>query len=88
MAKGARFKLNHAGVGEMLKSSETREKLNGPAQAALGRMQGTVPRETGALAGSLEVWDETTDRAVKRVGSRLGYALAVEARTGFMSRSA
>jgi len=80
-------KLNRAGMAELLKSSGVRSSLDAPAAAAAAKMRGGAPRNTGALAASVTVWDDTTDRAVKRVGSRLDYALVVEARTGFMARS-
>lgn len=82
-----RVKLNRRGMAQLLKSSGARAALEAPAQATRGKMAAGAPRDTGALAASIEVWDDTTDRAVKRVGSRLPYAIVVESRTGFMARS-
>jgi hypothetical protein len=81
-------KLNSRGMAELLKSPGARASLEAPARAVLARMQSTAPRATGELAGSLEIWDDTTDRAVKRIGSRTAaHAIIVEANTGFMARS-
>lgn len=80
-------KLNRAGMAALLKSAGVRASLEAPAQAAAAKQRATAPRDTGALAASVKVWDDTTDRAVKRVGPTVDYALVVEARTGFMARS-
>ena len=82
-----RVKLNSRGMAALLKSNEVRATLEAPAAAVRAKMAGNAPRDTGALAASVEVWDDTTDRAVKRIGSRLPYAMVVESRTGFMARS-
>lgn len=86
MATG-NVKLNHSGVAALLKSAAIRAVLEAPARAALARMQASAPVKSGAYRGSLRIWDDTTDRAVKRVGSDLDYAAAVEANTGNMARS-
>jgi hypothetical protein len=64
-----------------------RGALHPVADRVAAAMRAGAPRETGALAESVTVWDDTTDRAAVRVGSRLHYAAAIEAGTGFMSRA-
>lgn len=82
-----RFKLNSGGMEALLKSGDVRSQLDGPASAVASAMRSSAPRDTGALADSIEVVDDTTDRAVKRIVANAPYALVVEAKTGFMTRS-
>lgn len=82
-----RFKLNSGGMAALLKSGEVRAQLDGPAASVAAAMRSGAPRDTGALAASITVVDDTTDRAVKRVVANVPYAIVVESRTGFMARS-
>lgn len=82
-----RLKLNSSGMEALLKSAEVRAQLGGPAEAVASAARANAPRKTGALADSIEVVDDTTDRAVKRVVASAPYALVVESETGFLSRS-
>lgn len=82
-----RFIFKGSGVKEILNSDATRALLEGPAEAAAARMRANAPVESGALAASIHVEDDTTDRAVKRVVADVPYAMVVEADTGFASRS-
>jgi phage gpG-like protein len=87
MASGIKVTLNHSGMGALLRSAEVRNGLDPYAQAVKAAQESAVPVESGALRDSITVTDDTTDRAVKRIGSNLPYAAKVEADTGFMSRS-
>lgn len=84
----ARFIFKGSGVDAILNSSETRAMLDGPASQIAAVMRANAPVATGALAASITVEDDTTDRAVKRVVANVPYAMVVEANTGFASRSA
>lgn len=83
----AKFIFKGSGVEEILNSSATRALLDSPAEAVAARMRANAPVATGALAASIHVEDDTTDRAVKRVMADVPYAMVVEADTGFASRS-
>lgn len=83
----AGFKLNSGGMSELLKSAGVRANLDGPAQAVAAAMRSNAPVATGALVASIEVVDDTTDRAVKRVVVSVPYVHVVEANTGFMARA-
>lgn len=88
MASKLGLKLKSAGIAEILVSAGVRAALEEPAAKVLSRMKSGAPVDSGKLRDSLEIWDDTTDRAVKRVGSRsLPYAAKIEADTGFVSRS-
>lgn len=83
----AKFIFKGSGVEEILNSRATRALLESPAEAVAARMRSNAPVLSGTLAGSIEVIDDTTDRAVKRVVADVPYAMVVEADTGFASRS-
>lgn len=82
-----RLKLKSSGMAELLKSGEVRAMLEGPAEAVASAARSNAPRLTGELADSIEVVDDTTDRAVKRVVATAPHGLVVESQTGFLSRS-
>lgn len=82
-----RLKLKSSGMAELLKSSEVRAALEGPAESVASAARSNAPYLTGQLADSIEVVDDTTDRAVKRVVATAPYALIVESQTGFLARS-
>lgn len=81
------IKLNRRGMAAMLKSAGVRATLERPAEKALAKMRAGAPVASGEYKASLHIWDDTTDRAVKRVGSDVAYAMVVEANTGNMARS-
>jgi len=83
----ARFIFKGSGVEEILNSRATRALLESPAEAVAARMRANAPVATGALAASITIEDDSTDRAVKRVVADVPYAMVVEADTGFASRA-
>lgn len=83
-----RVKMNSAGIKELLNSPGVRAELTKHAGAVLSEAQANAPvGETGDYMASLHIKQDTTDRAVVRVGSDVAYARVVEARTGNLSRA-
>lgn len=82
-----RFTLKSQGIGELLTSPDTRSALGPVAEDIASAMRANAPVETGTLAASVRIEDDTTDRAVKRVVAGTPYAMVVEANTGFASRA-
>ena len=82
-----KVQLDKAGMGELLKSSEVRALLKGPAEKALSRAKSGAPVATGAYRDSIHIESDTTDRAVERVVSDSPYAMLVESKTGNIARS-
>jgi hypothetical protein len=82
-----RVKLDSAGVVALLRDPGVRADLQTRGQRVLAAQQASCPRESGALAASLQVRIKVTDRIVVQVGSGLDYALSVTSVTGFMQRS-
>lgn len=83
-----RVTLNRRGIREVLRSEGVRKALRGASAGVLAEAQATAPVETGAYRDGLTTWDDTTDRAVVRVGSTVPYAAVVEASTGNLVRAA
>lgn len=86
MPKGG-FKLNSAGVGELLKSAEVRAQCTKAAEGVLGRAKGNAPVDSGAYRDSIHIEQDTTDRAAVRVVADVPYATIVESKTGNLARS-
>lgn len=82
-----RFKLNSAGMRELLRSVGIRGELRRHAEATAAAARANAPRETGAYAASIHVESDTTDRAVERVVADVDHAMIVEAETGNLARS-
>lgn len=76
-----RFRLNHAGMAEMLKSGEMAAEMHNRAESVASAARSAAPVDSGAYRGSIRVEDATTDRAVGRVIADVDYALVVEAKT-------
>lgn len=75
---GVRELLNDGGLGEHLESLGRRVEAAAKANA---------PVQTGQYRESISVWLDHTDRVVCRIGAGVDYAVAVEAKTGNLSRS-
>jgi hypothetical protein len=84
---GTGFRLNSASMAALLKSDEVRAMLTEKAQPVLAAAQSTAPVRSGEYRGGLEIQQATTDRAVVRVTATAPYSLAVEAKTGILSRA-
>jgi len=87
MMASVRVVLDSAGVRELLKSQQVRDILEGPAQAVLVEAKRTASVRTGRYRASLHIEEDTTDRAVKRIGSDLDYAIVLEAEEGTLTRA-
>lgn len=81
------FILRNKALADFLKSEEAREVCEPIAEATLARAKADAPVRTGAYRNSLKIVNDTTDRAVVRVGSSLPYAGLVEALTGNLARA-
>lgn len=86
MARG-RVRLISKGMAQLLNDDGVRDYLRDRADQVLAAARASAPVRTGAYRDSLTVWDDTTDRAVVRVGSTAGHAAVVEAKTGNLSRA-
>lgn len=83
----AKVRMHSGAVSDLLSSEGVRSTLDGPAQTVLAAAKAGAPVASGTYRDSLRIVDSTTDRAVKRVGSTVSYALVVEARTGNLARA-
>ena len=84
----ANFKFNDGFFDELGRSPEVKALTRSAAEKVAAQMRGSAPRDTGNLAGSVKVEESPRGgRVVYRVGSDEDYALAVEARTGWMARA-
>jgi len=81
------IKINKRGAAELLKSPEVRALLRQRAEAVAARARSIAPVDTGRYRDDIGVRDDTTDRAVVRVGSSAPHAHLVEARDGVMVRA-
>jgi hypothetical protein len=88
MPTSIRFKLNSAGVREMLKSQGIAADMHRRAEQVAAAARSNAPVESGNLQASIVVTDEIQPtRAVSHVGATVGYAPIIEAATGFLARS-
>jgi hypothetical protein len=87
MASGIKVKLNHGGMGALLKSSEVRGELTSRAERVLSAAKASAPRDTGAYADGLHIVQDTTDRAVVRVAGSTDHDWIVEHQTGNLARA-
>ena len=83
----ANVKLNSSGVKDLLNSSKVRADLTARAERVLSAAQSSAPVVSGAYQDSLEVVQDTTDRAVVRVVANIDYGYVVEANTGNLARA-
>ena len=83
----ATFKLNRAGVGELLKSAGVRAVLATKAEAVLASAKASAPVDSGAYRDGLHIEHDTTDRAVERVVGGTDHDMIVEANTGNLAKS-
>jgi hypothetical protein len=83
-----KVKLNRAGMAQMLNSAGVRREVNNAAQGIAETGKSFAPVLSGAYKDSIEVIDDTTDRAVSRVTVGVDYALEVEAKHAPLGRAA
>ena len=79
--------LDHGGMRALLNDPGVRAELHARAERVAAQARSTAPVDTGDYRDGIAVWDDTTDRAVVRVGSRDRKAPLVEAKTGNMARA-
>lgn len=82
-----KFKLNHAGMAALLKSSEIRGALKPYADRILSAAQADPHDDTGDYERGLTRESVTTDRAVERVVATDSKSAIVEARFGVLARA-
>lgn len=82
-----KMRLISAGMRELLNSAGVRAYLTTLAGPVLARAQAGAPIDTGRYRSSLRIIQDSTDRAVVRVGSNDPDAMIIEARTGNLARS-
>lgn len=87
MARTPGFRLISPGMRELLNDPGVRGMLTTEASSVLARAKATAPVDTGEYLASLRIIQDTTDRAVVRVGSSDPKAMVVEARTGNLARA-
>lgn len=80
-------KLNHAGIGELLKSEEVRIYITRVAMDVWARAQATAPVDSGAYRDGLHIEQEETDRVVVRVRGNTDHDWYVEAEHGTLARA-
>lgn len=81
------FTPNPKGMRALLNADFVQRDMNRRAKNVQTRAASIAPVDTGALAASHQVIDDKTDRARSVVVSTADYALVVESRTGYLSRS-
>lgn len=84
---GVKVKLNSAGIRALLNSSGVRADLTRRAERVLEAARASAPVDTGEYRDNLHILEDSTDRAVVRVGSTVPHGLVVEAKTGNLARA-
>jgi len=87
MARTEGFRLLSPGMVDLLHDNGVRGLLTTLAGDVLARAQAGAPVDTGEYRASLRIIQDTTDRAVVRVGSNDDKAMVIEARTGNLARA-
>jgi hypothetical protein len=88
MATSVRFKLNSAGIREMLKSSGIAADMHRRAEQVAAAARSSAPVESGDYKASIVVTDEQQPtRAVSHVGATVEYAPIIESALGVLARS-
>jgi hypothetical protein len=82
-----RVKLNHGGVGELLKSAGVRDDLTSRMEGVLSAAKANAPVVTGNYRDGLEIRQDTTDRVAVRVVGTAPHSHLVEADTGNLARA-
>lgn len=82
-----RVELISSGVRQLLSDPGVTAEVERLAGQVLARARADAPSESGALRASLQIRTMNEDRVVVAVGSPLGYALRINAATGFLTRA-
>lgn len=83
MAGTVIFKRDEKGIGEILKSDDVRKELKRRAELCATQMQLSEP----TIAEEIDIWSETTDRAVENVTVRHPKAIEQQVKTGYITHS-
>lgn len=83
----ARFKLNSAGVKEILNGDIARKACRPAAERALAAAQSGAKVDSGEYQDSLHIEEDHTDRLVFRMVADAPHSLAVEARDRTLGRA-
>jgi hypothetical protein len=87
MAKVTRFRLNHAGMAELLKSDGVRAIVTAHAEPVLAAAKADPHDDTGAYEAGLVIEQDTTDRVAVRVKGTDWKSGVLEARYGILQRA-
>lgn len=87
MARDGKVKLNHEGIGELLKSRAIREVTTGKAEKVLAAAVADPHDDTFDYENGLEIRQDTTDRAVTRVVATDWKSAILEAKYGILNRA-
>lgn len=79
--------MDARGSKALLKDDGVRRELRRRAEQVAAAARASAPVRTGNYRAGIKVVDDTTDRAVVRVGSTAPHAHLVEARTGNLARA-
>ena len=82
-----KFKLNSAGMRELLNSGEIGAAMLARANRVAQAARSSAPVDTGAYRNSITSQVARTDRAVGRVTASAPHAMLVEANTRNLGRS-
>lgn len=88
MARRSEFKLDHAGMAEILLSDGIRHAVHDAAEQVAARVRGDSAIQRNELVDEVEVEDYTTDRAASSVTITHAAGLGIEAKHGTLSRAA
>ncbi|MGL5828193.1 MAG: hypothetical protein ACRC0L_01330 [Angustibacter sp.] len=83
----SKFRLNSAGMAELLVSAGLAADMMARAERVAESVRGSAPVATGTYRASIRTQAVVTDRAVARVVADVPYAPAVEADTGTLLRA-
>ena len=83
----AKVVLSHKGMRELLNDPGVRAELHRRADLVAARAKATAPVDTGAYRDSIEIEDDTTDRAVVRIIAKDRKSHIIEARTGNLAKA-
>jgi hypothetical protein len=82
-----KVKLNHGGMGALLKSAGVRADLTVRMERALSQAKANAPVASGEYRDGLHIVQATTDRAVVRIAGSTDHDFIVEADTGNLARA-
>ena len=88
MSARNRIRLDHAGIGEVLKSDEVREAIDALADSVADSVRSSPTVTKRGIADRVEVSSYTTDRAAAAVAIAHAAGLGMEAKHGVVTQAA